>query len=170
MNRYWRGLALLAIGTVIIGAAAPDDTVKTDYWSVGKNDDRTLFYFVDASTIADDGSIRSAWITAIAAGKGILQYGMRRKMMLTIFDCRHNSLFESRIVTYDQFAKPMMDHSYQLSRFDKITPGSIESSESSFVCANPESWRQGGSWSRIIVTPEGLADNDNRVYENHRAH
>jgi hypothetical protein len=169
MNRARLRLALLAIGTIFMGGAAPDDTVKPDYWFVGKNTDRTLFYFIDASTIEDDGAIRSAWITAIAAGKGIVQYGMRRKMTLTIFDCRHDSLFESRIATYDQFAKPIMDHSYELSQFDKITPESIESTESKFVCQNPESWAAGKNWSKIIVTPEGMADNDNRAFESHRA-
>jgi hypothetical protein len=169
MNRGLRRLAILAIGAIFIGGAAPDDVTKPDYWSVGKNQDRTLFYFIDASTIQDDGAIRSVWITTIAAGSGIVKYGMRRKMALTIFDCRHSSLFESRIVTYDQFAKPLMDHSYELSTFDKIAPGSIEFTESQFACTNPEAWAAGKAWSRIVVTPEGMADNDNRAFANHHA-
>ena len=169
MSRIPNRLALLALGAILVGGAAPDDQAKPDYWVVGKTADNTLFYFIDASTIIDDGAIRSAWITAIAAGKGIVQFGWRRKMALTIFDCRHDSLFESRIVTYDQFAKPKMDHSYDLSAFDKISPESVESTERKFVCANPEDWPAGKAWSRIIVTPEGMADNDNRAFENHRA-
>ncbi len=165
-----RRLALLSLATILVGGAAwGDDVAKPDYWFVGRNQDRTLFSFVDASTIVDDGAIRSAWITQIAAGKGIVQSGMRRKMTLTIFDCRHNTLFESRIVTYDQFAKPLMDHSYAVSRFDKIAPGSVESTERGFVCDDPAHWAAGKSWSRIIVTPEGMADNDNRAFENHPA-
>jgi hypothetical protein len=88
---------------------------------------------------------------------------------MTIFDCRHNALFESRIVTYDQFAKPKMDHTYNLTAFDKIAPRSVESTEYRFVCANPEDWAGATAWSKLVVTPEGMADNDNRAYENHRA-
>jgi hypothetical protein len=167
MNRNQRRLALLALGAVFLVGAAPDDDVKPNYWLVGKTDDRTLFYFVDASTIADDGSIRSAWITAVASGTGVEKHGVRRKMTLTIFDCPRRSRFESRIATYDQYGKNLMDHSYQLSRFDKIAPESMDASVSGFVCSNPESWPAGPGWTRITVTPEAMADKENKAFQSH---
>jgi hypothetical protein len=157
---------MFGVAPVYAGKHAEKFAGNSNYWLVGETEDHTLFHFIDASTITYDGSTRSAWLSAIAAGKGIAKYGWRRKMSLTIFNCERSSLFESRIVTYDQRGVSLLDHSYDNNDFRQIIPGGVDATEIGFVCANPDNWTSGKNWTKINVTPEIMSDDDNKTFQN----
>jgi len=159
--------ASLMFGTTSVYAGKKKVEIL-NYWFVGATDEHTLFHFIDASTVTYDGPTRSAWITAVAAGKGIQKYGMRRSMILTIFNCERNSLFQSRVTTYDQSGVNLLDHSYDNNDFRQIAPGSVEATEVNFVCANPENWASGKNWAKIDVPPELMSDRDNQAFQLHQ--
>lgn len=89
-------------------------------------------------------------------------------MTLTIFNCERNSLFKSRVVTYDQSGVNLLDHSYDNNDFQQIAPGSVEATEIGFVCANPENWASGKNWGKIDVAPEIMSDKDNQAFQVHQ--